>query len=153
MFSCNNSVSYKTDKLSSDRQQSIKAMIGIDKVECGDTTYLDSVFLKTNMENYSTTTKRWLFNGKSLMLKGNNFFKTKGIVPDEKTAADIAYIYLKNIYGEQSIRNELPLIVFSVNSYWFIEGTFKDEGMSNGGVAEILINKTDGKVIHVSHGK
>jgi hypothetical protein len=126
LTSCSNSVSFKTDEFKTERKNEIMAMI---KSEKGDTSAI----------NLIKDTK-------------NQIFMKDGIVKDAKTAADIAFIYLNKIYGEKKINNELPLIVYPINGFWFVEGTF-NMGNANGGVAEIIITKKDGKVIHITHGK
>jgi hypothetical protein len=85
--------------------------------------------------------------------EGADYFKIKNAVPDEKTASDVAYIYLCNYYGAEMIKAELPLLVTSVGDYWYVEGSFNHGKGWAGGVAEIALEKRSGKVIYVIHGK
>jgi hypothetical protein len=121
--SCSNSPSYKEDKLDSERlKEKQSEFLNLDTVPVADSY----AFMKF-------------------------FEEGKGLVPDAKTASKLAFIYLSNIYGEKEIRNELPLIVYSVGDYWYIEGTFK--GTGKGGVAELGIKKSNGQIIGITHGK
>jgi hypothetical protein len=161
LISCGNSVSYKTGKLESDNQKEIMMLINIDK---GDTLIYhvnDSIFnfQDSTRQKAKDTLPKEITSFDEEKMRLNHFFKEKGgIVKDARTAADIAYVYLKNIYGEKQINDELPLNVYSIDNYWFIEGSFNTGILEYfspkfGGVAEIIIRKTDGQVIHVSHGK
>lgn len=136
-------------------------LISIDK---GDTlTYFfnDSILnlQEPTIRNGKDTLSKETTSFKEGKARLNQFFNEEGgIIKDAKTAADIAFVYLKNLYGEKQIKNEFPLIVYSIDNYWFIEGSFNTGFLrhffpKSGGVAEILIRKTDGQVIHVTHGK
>ena len=155
-FSCQNSVSYKTGKLNPDREKLVRMLIDIDKE---NNTLIHS--LKDS--NRKSGIGSMLDNPQaSSVVKSdlNTFFKedNNSIVKDPKTAADIAYIYFKNAFGEKTINDELPLNVYLIDNHWFIEGSFNTEISGYfwarfGGVSEILISKTDGRLIHLTHGK
>jgi len=89
----------------------------------------------------------------------------KGLVPDTTTAIKIAEAVWLPIYGKE-IYSELPFkAVLSGDSAWYVYGYLPPSHISidkngdttfyivHGGVAEILIRKSDGKIFGVMHGK
>jgi hypothetical protein len=74
-----------------------------------------------------------------------------GFVPDKQTAIRVAEAILLPIYGEKRIANERPFSATLNDNTWRVEG-YIAEG-SDGGVAEVEISKSDGRILHVSHGK
>lgn len=77
-----------------------------------------------------------------------------GVVPDAKTAANIAYIYTKNIYGDE-INEELPFDVTLVNdSLWRIEGhpKFTSYEEKRGKMAMMIV-KSSGRVLFLHHSE
>ncbi|MDH3069428.1 NTF2 fold immunity protein [Akkermansia sp. N21169] len=68
----------------------------------------------------------------------------------EKTAVKLAEVILESVYGE-NVLNQRPWNVTDLGESFRIVGTFHGDGV--GGVAEIVINKADGKVISYTHGK
>ena len=76
----------------------------------------------------------------------------EGFVPDEKTAITIAEAVLLPIYGD-SINRKKPFVAKfnEEEGYWEVRGTLPDNML--GGVPEIRINKSDGRVLYVNHGK
>ncbi len=72
-----------------------------------------------------------------------------GYVPDEAMAIDIAKLVGKRIYGKR-ILNEMPLKAILVKDVWIIDGTNLE---SDGGVVHVEIQKADGKILIVTHGK
>ncbi|WP_051508982.1 NTF2 fold immunity protein [Xylanibacter oryzae] len=78
--------------------------------------------------------------------------RTNGIIPNAKSAAGIAKIILNYCYGEGTINKEKPFNVELVNNrVWYIYGSLPKN--SFGGAAQILIQKSDGKVLGIFHGK
>jgi hypothetical protein len=75
---------------------------------------------------------------------------TKDIVPNEETAMKIAEVILFSIYG-QNIYNSRPYCIELKKGVWIIEGTLPKK--YKGGVPYIEIQKKDGKVLKVMHGK
>ncbi len=76
-----------------------------------------------------------------------------GAVPDAKTALVIAKAILTPIYGDE-LRGEEPFHATLKGERWTVQGTLNCGGQScKGGVAEILITKSDGRVVAISHGK
>lgn len=79
-----------------------------------------------------------------------------GTVPDEQTAIRIAEAVWLPIYGDV-IYEELPfeakLIPFV--KIWYVHGSIPEDqiGLTVGGVVEIGIRQSDGKIIFVRHEK
>ena len=73
-----------------------------------------------------------------------------GYVPDSKTAVQIAQIILVNVYGEKVLKKR-PFIAVLKEGVWIVDGSL-EKGM-DGGVPHIEIQKSDGKIINVIHGK
>lgn len=72
-------------------------------------------------------------------------------VPDDVTAKKIALQYWISEYGEL-VSADTPFICQLKNdSIWSVEGTLNEN--RKGGVPFILINKRDGKIFVVGHGK
>ena len=77
--------------------------------------------------------------------------RENGIVPSEKTATEIAKAVLIPIYGSK-ISSQVPFRVSLWNKrYWCVRGSLK-KGWE-GGTFQILIDKVDGKICSISHGK
>jgi hypothetical protein len=74
-----------------------------------------------------------------------------GMVGDQSTALEIARTYLSAIYGAEQIAGEMPLKASVRDGIWHIEGSLKPG--FKGGVAEIEICKSTGRVLSVRHGK
>lgn len=82
--------------------------------------------------------------------KDNNMSEQAQYVPNEETAKKIAEAIWLPIYGDK-IYNQKPYIVSSLDSIWVVEGSLPD-GMKGGG-AYIEIQKSDCKILKVTHGK
>ena len=74
-----------------------------------------------------------------------------GFIPNENTAIRVAEAVLIPIFGEETILKERPFSAKLKNEIWTVTGHL-DEGYF-GGVAEIQIAKSDGRILGVSHGK
>lgn len=74
-----------------------------------------------------------------------------GFVPNELTATRIAEAVLIPIYGEDKILAERPFTAKLSGHVWIVTGNLPPE--ADGGVAEVRIDKRDGKILRVSHGK
>ncbi len=73
---------------------------------------------------------------------------------DRKTAVKLAEIILVKIYGEKVLKQR-PWLVTDNKTEFKIKGTFHQNSKHSrkGGVAEIVIRKSDAKVLHYIHGK
>jgi hypothetical protein len=75
-----------------------------------------------------------------------------GYVPDEETAIKIAIAVWLPIYGKDSIEAEKPYKAILKDGVWYVSGSLP-KGWVKGGVVEVEINKDDGRIIRISHGK
>jgi len=72
-------------------------------------------------------------------------------VPDEETAKKIAEAIWLPIYGEK-IYSEKPYVASLMgDSVWVVKGSLSEN--KRGGVAYIEIQKSDCKILKVTHGK
>ncbi len=69
----------------------------------------------------------------------------------EKKAKDIANKTFISIYGEENIKKQYPLSATSCDKVWIISGIMQE--MRLGGVAQAVINKKDGEILEITHGK
>jgi hypothetical protein len=76
-----------------------------------------------------------------------------GMVGDASLARKIAELYLVSIYGVDTIKDELPLRVLLRRGVWHVAGSWTNVPGQKGGVAEIDICRSNGKVLRVVHGK
>ena len=79
------------------------------------------------------------------------YARKKQSIPDEATAIRVAEAHLNHIYGRKQIESERPFTAKLNGNTWFVFGHLP-EGWA-GGVAEIWIDKSDGHVLRVTHGK
>ena len=86
-----------------------------------------------------------------------NYSPPNGVVPDSSVAIIIAETVLSKIYGEVQIAKEKPFTTILEKCYWIVYGNLpfkvKPGDVAFGGVAEIVIRKSNGEVINISHGK
>jgi hypothetical protein len=75
-----------------------------------------------------------------------------GIVPDETTAISIAEAVWLPIYGDK-IYKEQPFVAEydSKKGYWYVHGTLPENTI--GGVVEIKISRSNGRIVYVNHGQ
>jgi hypothetical protein len=83
--------------------------------------------------------------------RADGYMPPNGLVPNAAVAGKIAEDVLVPIYGEAIISKELPLKVELHGDIWFVRGTLPAGRL--GGVAEIRIDKRDGRISYVMHGK
>ena len=75
-----------------------------------------------------------------------------GFVPNEKTAIAVAEAVLIPIYGEKQIVSERPFHAsLSAKGVWTVTGSLP-EGW-DGGVAVVCIDRQNGRILYVMHGK
>jgi len=75
-----------------------------------------------------------------------------GFVPDEKTAISIAEIILARSYGKE-ILNQKPFKAHlnKDSTKWIVIGSLKKGEV--GGVVELVIQRSDCKILRLTHGK
>ena len=74
-----------------------------------------------------------------------------GFVPDQATAARVAEAILIPIYGQEQIESERPFSAQLNGNTWQVKGHLAP-GV-DGGVAEVWLDKRDGRILRVTHGK
>ncbi|MBA2935334.1 hypothetical protein HZF05_14700 [Sphingomonas sp. CGMCC 1.13654] len=74
-----------------------------------------------------------------------------GVVNSEKTAVAVALAYLVPIYGEATIRREMPLRASLGGGVWTVSGALP--AGSFGGTAQIMICQRNGTVLSIIHYK
>ena len=79
-------------------------------------------------------------------------YPAAGYLGNEATAVQVAEPILFNIYGKDHILEQKPYQVHQIDSVWVINGTLP-VNYTNGGTFFIVLNKKDGKVLSISHGK
>ena len=94
--------------------------------------------------------KKLLSNEKFSRLKQKEYPKD-GFIRDSETAVKIAEIYCYNEFGA-SIYKEKPFIAVLIdNKVWRVSGVLPPNCF--GGVFNIELQKSDGKVLFIGHGK
>ena len=80
------------------------------------------------------------------------YMPDEGVVPNEETAIKIAEAVWLPIYGE-AIYSKKPFEgkYEEKEKCWFVYGSLSKNAL--GGVPEIKIRKSDGKILYVNHGK
>jgi len=74
-----------------------------------------------------------------------------GFIPNQVTATRVAEAILIPIYGQEQIESERPFSAQLNENTWKVEGHLAP-GV-DGGVAEVWLDKRDGRILRVSHGK
>lgn len=72
-------------------------------------------------------------------------------VPDEASAIQIAEKVLLPIYGRKQIESERPFTARLNGNVWMVNGNLPKGRV--GGVAEVKIDKRNGRVLRIIHGK
>ena len=96
-------------------------------------------------------------NGSDLYAQHNykervvGYIPKDGFVPNKLTAIRIAISVWLPIYGDK-IYNEKPFVAVLKDGIWKVNGSLPGK-FTVGGVAEIWIQKKDGKILCVIHGK
>ncbi len=81
----------------------------------------------------------------------NNWEPGQGYVPDSATAVQLAQIFFIRVYGEKVLKKKPFIATLKNGKIWVVDGTLEN-GM-DGGVPHIEIQKSDGKVLELYHGK
>ena len=74
-----------------------------------------------------------------------------GFVPNEQTAIQIAVAVWTPIYGKENIERQKPYKAWLKDGIWHVAGHLPKNMV--GGVAIAEIQKSDAKIVRVSHGK
>ena len=88
----------------------------------------------------------------SVFASNKGYVPNDGFIPNEETAIKIAEVIWIPIYGED-VKTKKPFIAEynAKENCWEVRGTLPTN--MRGGVPEIKIDKSDGKILYVNHGK
>jgi hypothetical protein len=81
----------------------------------------------------------------------HSYSPADGFVPDVATAVAIAEAILTPIYGRTQVEAERPFSASQKDGSWTVLGHLKT-GQA-GGVAMVVIDKSTGRIIRVTHGR
>lgn len=82
----------------------------------------------------------------------NVYSKHEGFIQNETIAVEYAKLLLFPLYGKNVIESEKPYKVKLLNgNIWNVSGSLQKG--TEGGVFSILLNRNDGRVMYISHGK
>ena len=85
-------------------------------------------------------------------INNKGYMPDEGVVPNEETAIKIAETIWFPIYGDGIYSKQPFKAVYNTKEKcWYVSGTLPENTI--GGVPEIKINKTDGKIVYINHGK
>ncbi len=73
------------------------------------------------------------------------------IVANEKMAAELAEVYIANIYGKQAADRQKPYLVIEAEGYWKVKGVMQKRQL--GGTFDIRIAKEDGRILLLTHSR
>lgn len=100
-------------------------------------------------ETTTTEPMSWLTMDPRCKEQVARYQPTSGVVSSAQVAKSIASTYLSAAY--QSSRQAEPLVSSLRNGVWFVHGTLP-KGTA-GGVGEVLLCQSNGRVLQLSHGK
>jgi hypothetical protein len=87
----------------------------------------------------------------STLADERGFVPANGFVPDGATAVAIAEAVLTPIYGRVQVEAERPFSASLTGGNWTVEGSLPAGYV--GGVAEVVIEKSTGRIVRVTHGR
>ena len=104
-------------------------------------------------EEYHTFDHKWAskYLKSVFAFRAHHYQPPEGVVPDEQTAISIAVAVWSPIYGKDKIAKQKPYQVSLVDGYWYVSGSSATPKIH--GIAKIVIEKADGRIIDISHGK
>jgi hypothetical protein len=82
-----------------------------------------------------------------------NYRPKDGYVDNPKMAAEIAELVAKRVYGKSHIEAQRPYIVTRNGDKWIVRGSFSEKPDMKGGVFEVRLSSSDGRVARLIHGK
>ena len=90
------------------------------------------------------------YNRRMIVQHSQSVIPKEGFVPDRDTAIAIAYAVAVPIYGKKEMDAEKPFRAELKNGIWTILGTLQCKTCV-GGTLVMQINKTNGKIIFLTH--
>ena len=103
-------------------------------------------------------TKDWftvfysMYGDRSRHRSGPSEQPSKGLVPTQEVALQIAEAVLIPLYGAESIRRQKPFKVNLSAGVWVVEGSYHDAGKPTG-IALVQLRQEDGQLLQVTHGQ
>jgi len=92
-----------------------------------------------------------LLAGNIFQFAWNNTSPSVDAVPDEETALKIAEAVLTSAYGDDVLSGDPLTVTFNESKqYWYACGSLPEGWV--GGVPEIWIQKSDGRILKIYHG-
>jgi hypothetical protein len=76
---------------------------------------------------------------------------SEGFVPNHETAIKIAEAVLVPIYGTDVVAKEQPFMAVLKGNHWIVQGSLPSG--FKGGVALVEIDKSNGCIYRITHGK
>lgn len=82
-----------------------------------------------------------------------NYVPKSGYVDKPEVAVGIAEAVAIRFYGRSEIEKQRPYLVKQLNDQWVVRGSFPYPEGTKGGVFEIEVSSSDGKILRMIHGK
>ena len=83
----------------------------------------------------------------------DNFVPKAGYVDKPEVAVGIAEAVAFGFYGHSEIEKQRPYLVKRLSDRWVIQGSWRYGSNVNGGVFEIEVASSDGKILRMMHGE
>ena len=84
-------------------------------------------------------------------LERDQYIPKEGFIPNEATAIKVAEAVWLPIYGDRIYKSKPFKAILQDSTVWIVEGTLKEN--QKGGYPYIEIQKSDGKILKVTHSK
>ncbi|HMS19069.1 NTF2 fold immunity protein [uncultured Sphingorhabdus sp.] len=82
-----------------------------------------------------------------------NYSPASGYVDRPEVAVEIAEAVAARFYGRANIESQRPYLVKRVDDRWVVQGALPHSEGIKGGVFEVQISSSDGKILRLIHGK
>lgn len=83
----------------------------------------------------------------------SNYLPKSGYVDKPEVAVGIAEAIAMRFYGRSQIERQRPYLVKRLADRWVIQGSFPTEPNLKGGVFEIEVSSSDGRILRLIHGE
>lgn len=87
----------------------------------------------------------------SILICEARAMEISNIVRTDEMAAELAEVYISNIYGKPAAERQKPYVVSQVDGYWQVKGVMQKRQL--GGTFEIHIAKEDGRILLLTHSR
>ncbi len=82
-----------------------------------------------------------------------NYIPTSGYVDKPEIAVQIAEAIAVRFYGRANVESQRPYRVKRVADRWVVQGTLPQYEGLKGGVFEVQLSSSDGKILRLIHGE